>query len=181
MARRRGQLKAEVARLRERLQVDPGGSDRIDELQDANNQLRAENDRLRREHAELRAVLDDALSERGLGDRFAQLEATNKAQAARIAQLKAVTFGARYGGGSQPVGAFLGAVAGAALAREDVPANAPLVSDYSELERRLVGQEPVQPTALPSARCPDCGASSPTGRRCTDCRRGSGLQRFPPC
>ena len=56
-------LRAEVERLREQLQIDPGGSDRIDELEDAAKcaqftlqRLRAEVERLRAEVEKLRGI-----------------------------------------------------------------------------------------------------------------------------
>ena len=48
----------ERSRYRERLQIDPGGSDKIDELEQALTLSRHTIDTLRRENAELRARVD---------------------------------------------------------------------------------------------------------------------------
>lgn len=60
-ATERARLEAEIERLRERLQFDPGGSDRIDELEDAANHLRTEIERLTKQGQADQRALHDAL------------------------------------------------------------------------------------------------------------------------
>lgn len=75
---------AENKTLRSRLEIDPGGSDKIDELTDALNHLRVENETLRRERDEARALTKSEIEIHDLQHRLI-LETDAKAHALREA------------------------------------------------------------------------------------------------
>lgn len=86
--RERDEAKAEVERLRERLQFDPGGSDKVDELEDAMKYLRAE---VKREKASATRGWQTAdelhLTVRDLKAEIERLRATDEVQKQTILAL----------------------------------------------------------------------------------------------